>query len=717
MLFALLLLLTMFNVSRALSRSIRRSSFSTSRLFSSLSDQLAVHVKGSLTPASEQSFLKQTLHNAMNSNLEAGVNRFDVLKCIDEDDSAGDFLLVEVYKNKDIGPVAHKETAHYNEWRETVADMMAVPRSATKFRTLYPYTDKEWSTSPSASHVSDDGATACIYYETIQPFDSSQTRGLLAVLVDIYVKSEDIDAFKAATYKNCESSVKEGGVTRFDFLQDCEDDNHFQLVEVYNDVQAPAMHKETSHYHEWRVTVADMMAQPRKASKYVTIWPAPLYWHTSATSTQPREGHTISSLTSEQEIGLSGLSVVPNQMFSFLSPKLVFGRNVVNAAIPAAMKQCAVKNPYVVTGKNGLQRYKDILDSILGSDYNYNDKHCAITGEPTIEDARTATAAAIAGECDSVIAIGGGSALDLGKAVAALISNKDEDVMEFVEVFGAGKTIPHEPVPMIAVPTTAGTGSETTKNAVLKSNQHKLKASMRADGMLPNIAIIDPILMISCPQDVTAHVGLDTLCQVIEPYISNAANPFTDALAKEAITRVARSLREVVANGSNIEAREDMAIASTMGGIALANSKLGTVHGYAGVLGGMFEVAPHGALCAALLPHVFRKNAIKLSEVVNGNVSEKDAGLSIQMARVRLQRIVDVSCLLTNNQQATYLDGCAWLDAMVKDLQVPGLSKLCGMQMDHVDMCVDATAGASSTKGNPIMWDKQELKEVLLAAM
>ena len=160
-----------------------------------------------------------------------------------------------------------------------------------------------------------------------------------------------------------------------------------------------------------------------------------------------------------------------------------------------------------------------------------------------------------------------------------------------------------------------------------------------------------------------------------------------------------------------------MAVASTMGGIALANSKLGTVHGYAGVLGGMFEVAPHGALCAALLPHVFRKNARKLSQVVDGEVSEAEAGLSVQMARVRLQRIIEVSRLLTNNNNATYMDGCAWLDAMVKDLQVPGLTKLCGMQMEHVDECVDATAGASSTKGNPILWDKQELREVLLAAM
>merc|ERR1719456_2036880 len=112
---------------------------------------------------------------------------------------------------------------------------------------------------------------------------------------------------------------------------------------------------------------------------------------------------------------------------------------------------------------------------------------------------------------------------------------------------------------------------------------------MRHESMLPNKAIVDPTLMMSCPSDVTAHVGLDTLCQNIEPYISNNANPITDALAKDGIVRAARSLRRAVSNGADVDAREDLAIASTLGGVALANSKLGTVHGFAGVLGGMFE--------------------------------------------------------------------------------------------------------------------------------
>lgn len=146
---------------------------------------------------------------------------------------------------------------------------------------------------------------------------------------------------------------------------------------------------------------------------------------------------------------------------------------------------------------------------------------------------------------------------------------------------------------------------------------------------LTRVAIVDPMLMLSCPREVTAHVGLDTLCQVIEPYVSNAANPFTDVVAKEGILRAARSLRAVVADGTNIEAREDLAIACVFGGMALANAKLGAVHGFAAVLGGMFESAPHGAICAALLPGVFRANVLKLKDQLQAG----DASAERKLAR------------------------------------------------------------------------------------
>lgn len=194
---------------------------------------------------------------------------------------------------------------------------------------------------------------------------------------------------------------------------------------------------------------------------------------------------------------------------------------------------------------------------------------------------------------------------NLGKSYNGKLST----IYTYLEVVGEAKSIQHVPIPMIAIPTTSGTGSEVTKNAVLKSVEKQRKASMRHNMMLPAVAIVDPLLTVTCPASTTAHVGLDALCQCIEPFVCNVPNPIVDALCREGILRASRSLRTAVADGDNIAAREDLSIASLFGGLALANAKLGLVHGYAGVLGGMFDTSPHGAICASLLPGVFRKNA------------------------------------------------------------------------------------------------------------
>ena len=205
--------------------------------------------------------------------------------------------------------------------------------------------------------------------------------------------------------------------------------------------------------------------------------------------------------------------------------------------------------------------------------------------------------------------------------------------------------------------------------------------------------------------------------QNIEPYISGNANPITDALAKDGIVRAARSLRKAVSHGADIDAREDMAIASTLGGLALANAKLGTVHGFAGVLGGMFETAPHGAICAALLAPTFQKNAERLSELVEKG--GEAGGIDVATAKVRLARMREVACLITGNNEAQWEDGVAWLRSLVKDLQVPGLNSLCkldvigGMTQKQKDDCIQATAGASSTKGNPLVLSEADLRAIL----
>jgi alcohol dehydrogenase class IV len=286
--------------------------------------------------------------------------------------------------------------------------------------------------------------------------------------------------------------------------------------------------------------------------------------------------------------------------------------------------------------------------------------------------------------------------------------NADNDIYDYLETVGKALAIKNKPIPCITIPTTSGTGAEVTKNAVLKSIQFARKASIRHDMMLPVVAIVDPSLTLSCSPSTTAHVGLDTLCQLIEPFVSNAANPITDALAKEGIRRAARSLRTAVANGQNIEAREDMSVASVLGGLALANAKLGAVHGFAAVLGGMFESAPHGAICAALLPHVMRKNAEKLSQLA-------EAG--DRTAVVRLERFKEVARLVTGMSDATVLQGVLWIEALVNDLEVPCVSRLCGMVPEQMQEVCEATAQASSTKGNPLPLTVDELKEIMIKAL
>lgn len=407
--------------------------------------------------------------------------------------------------------------------------------------------------------------------------------------------------------------MKEAGVTRFDFLQHQKDPSVFSLVEIYNRPDASAAHKATEHYAKWAQTVQSMMAQPRTSTKYTTLFPSSLHYHQSSECTHP---------------GTRGLTGSPST-FSLLSPKLLMGRGIAAASIKNALKELNITRPLLVAGASGVRRQKELFSKVfdLASMDDLTLPRYGVSGEPTTDDAIQAVTLAREHNCDGVLSVGGGSCIDLGKAVAALITN-DKDIFEYMEVVGKGQSIEKLPLPFIAVPTTSGTGSEVTKNAVLKSVKHGMKASIRHDTMLPRVAIIDPTLTISCPTDVTAHVGLDTLCQVIEPYVSNAASPFTDALARDGILRASRSLRAVVADGTNVEAREDLAIACVFGGMALANAKLGAVHGFAAVLGGMFDRAPHGAICASLLPAVFRANIVKLQAMAETGDNEAERKLA-----------------------------------------------------------------------------------------
>lgn len=324
----------------------------------------------------------------------------------------------------------------------------------------------------------------------------------------------------------------------------------------------------------------------------------------------------------------------------------------------------------------------------------------AVVGEPSLDMARAGVAAARENGCDVVLGIGGGSSLDLAKAIAAL-ATQPGDVLDHLEVIGAGKPLTASPLPCVAVPTTAGTGSEVTKNAVLSSPEHRVKVSLRSPTMLPRVALVDPELTLSLPRDVSATTGLDAVAQLIEPFVSRNAQPLTDGLCREGLSRVRWALRAAVTQPDDLAAREAMSLASLCGGLALANAGLGGVHGLAGPIGGMFP-APHGAVCGILLPGVMEANIRVLRQRGEGDGP---------LARYR-----DVARLLTGSPKADAEDGMAWVRAIVAELAIPPLSCY-GMTAVDIPIVIARAKQASSMKGNPVVLPDDELAAILADAV
>jgi alcohol dehydrogenase class IV len=326
-------------------------------------------------------------------------------------------------------------------------------------------------------------------------------------------------------------------------------------------------------------------------------------------------------------------------------------------------------------------------------------ERCIVEGEPSVELVRGGTKACVALGAQAVIAVGGGSAIDAGKAIAALAPS-GSDPLDHLEVVGRGLPLHALPLPFAALPTTAGTGAEVTKNAVLSSREHGVKASLRSALMLPRLAIVDPDFLIGAPSSVLRASGLDALSQLIEPFVSVRANPLSDALAREGLVRSRRSLEHAVQHGPDESQRDDLALASLFGGLCLANAGLGAVHGFAAPLGGMFE-APHGAVCAALLPHVMRVNLRAL----------RAAGAHAQVARYR-----ELAQLLTDDREAEPEAGIVWVERLCRVLEVPGLGAY-GMRAEHVPELIAKAASASSMRGNSIVLAASELTEIALSAL
>ncbi|MGL1861675.1 MAG: iron-containing alcohol dehydrogenase [Pseudodesulfovibrio sp.] len=320
----------------------------------------------------------------------------------------------------------------------------------------------------------------------------------------------------------------------------------------------------------------------------------------------------------------------------------------------------------------------------------------SISGEPSTTIIADAANAARNAGCDVVIAIGGGSVLDAGKALAALLTNT-ADLFDYLEVIGKGQPLTEKPAPLIAVPTTSGTGSEVTANAVLLSPEHGVKVSMRSADMIPNVALIDPELTLSMPPEVTASTGMDALCQLIEAYVSNKSNPMTDCICREGLYRCSWALKTAYDDGSEITARGAMAMAGMFSGIALANAKLGAVHGFAAPLGGEFN-APHGVVCASLLPHVMAMNIRALKE------REPDSPA--------LDAYTEVAAILTGEYGIGAEDGITWVQELCEDLNIPGLKEM-GVKTEDFAALADKAAKASSMKGNPLKLTKAELVEIL----
>ena len=375
--------------------------------------------------------------------------------------------------------------------------------------------------------------------------------------------------------------------------------------------------------------------------------------------------------------------------FELAAPgRIVFGPGVIAQAGPA-LTALGAKRVLLVTGRSA-QRSEAFRAGLKLPAVTYG-----IPSEPTLGMVEEGRALAIKERCDAVVAFGGGSAIDAGKAIAALAGN-DGDLLDYMEIVGKALPLPRPGLPCIAIPTTAGTGAEVTKNSVLASPEAKVKASLRSPYLLPVLSLVDPDVLDGIPSAVLATTGMDALSHLLESFVSIRANVFSIALAREGMSRVVRSLRPAFEDGLTSERREDLAVASLFGGLCLANSGLGAVHGFAAPLGGMWK-APHGAVCAALLPAVMRANIAALGK--------RDPQSQV------LGRYRELNGLL-----AASGDAVEWTAKLASALGIPKLAAL-GIGPDDVPLLVDKAKIASSMRGNPIVLTDEELTTIVLESL
>ncbi len=387
-----------------------------------------------------------------------------------------------------------------------------------------------------------------------------------------------------------------------------------------------------------------------------------------------------------------------HQSFSFsVLPKLICGPGTIGrlGSIVASFG----KTMLLVTGAAALERSGQ-LSRILGDLKTVGVKvhHYRITGEPSLAMVDQAVTDFRNESIDVVSAVGGGSVLDAGKAIAAMLRESGA-VIDYLE--GVGQRTPSgETVPLVAVPTTSGTGSEATKNAVISQVGHDgFKKSLRHDNYVPRLAILDPNLCLSAPPAVTAACGMDALTQLIESYVSTQASPLTDALALDGLHHLIPALPNACGKGAaDTGCRGAVAYGAFLSGVTLANAGLGVVHGVAGPMGGILSI-PHGVACANLLPFAVQVTVENL------------AALPTAKTNATLEKFARIGTLFGASHE-NHLDCCRhlvaclyrWLD----ELEIPRLGRF-GLTAAHVDRLI----GAASSKNNPLPLSAAQMEQMI----
>nr|WP_321457836.1 iron-containing alcohol dehydrogenase [uncultured Cohaesibacter sp.] len=385
--------------------------------------------------------------------------------------------------------------------------------------------------------------------------------------------------------------------------------------------------------------------------------------------------------------------------FQFMTATTIsFGRN---SAIRSVAELAKLGSPLLLVHGSDGKRAGWLYEALV--EMGHEVANFSVPKEPDIALVEEGVAYAKATKVKAVIAIGGGAVIDAGKALAALVP-ADRPVLDYLEVVGKGLPLEKAPLPFAALPTTAGTGAEVTKNAVLTVPEASRKVSLRDARMVPTLAIVDPALTDHLPRAITLASGLDAVTQVIEPYLSCKANRMTDLICRDAIPKGISALVHLM-QAETKPARDDMAWASLCGGLALANAGLGAVHGLAGVLGGVTGAA-HGALCGTLLPHVL---------IANERAVQLSPDLGEETRQSLIARFADVKSWIGGALGCPADQAFDRLASWSSANALPGLSEL-GLSEAQVPSVAKASAAASSMKGNPVPLTEKDLIAILQAA-